>query len=124
MAFKNKQIISYSKKEIAELANIYDRLANGRVIYTPLIRILTKGLLWRKVKRGYTSKQVKSDEETYQEMVKKSRRSMTDLTFLVCVRRMSSVRKVMFEEPLESMPLYINDKYLSHLAKYRLKLRR
>jgi len=112
----------YTKQEIADLANLFFKKSVGRYDYQPTIKILINVSRWHRKSTGYTAKQVCSSAEVYKKMINKSRRSMTDIHNLVCITRISKVRKVLFEEPLEKMPLYINTEQLSIIAKYRLNL--
>jgi len=110
-------MVEYTKKELRELIHVYYDVHK----YYPFLATLMI-MCGHKKNRKFFLKYIRTSSEVYQLLNKRSRRSMTENRTTVCTTRLSKVRNVMFTEPLENIPLYINHVRLGAIAKWRLKL--
>jgi len=126
MASTNREMITYTKKEIR---NLLDRYPN-RFYYLPFVSALCSPPFSKRKQfraNGIKTlalplKYVHSSNKVYELLNAHSRRSMTNNNEMVCTVRLSKVRDIMFRESLECMPLHINKARISEIAKWRLEL--
>jgi hypothetical protein len=110
----------YTKQELRLLINKYYNIYE----YAPLLHTLLINVhigpigLSDKLPLKY----IYDSDEVHNNLKRRSRRSIRPIKHFVCNIRLSDVRKIMYTEPLENTPLYLNHSTLGEIAKWRLSL--